>query len=169
MLRAYHHDLELLKKKTRPKSVPAGWRTNAERWDWRGRALRWDEEQQQKNELDMEARRKKLQDDTLKVGELLVEKATAMLKTPLHEQTRMLDDGNVVVIQPARWSMNDAPGFAKSGLGLQQAALGLERITPEHRDETEEVTDKGVPEQLQQANWLKEFSIPKGRDDADAT
>ncbi len=115
-------------------SVSGAWDVAAKEWHWKERAELWDRHQRDIQETEYEARRKKLQDDSLVVAETMVNKAKIMLSFPLVkqriEETYTHSDGTeipvVTVMEPASWTFNTPARLMGSAEKVARLAHDIE-------------------------------------------
>lgn len=145
LLGAYRQwqDVERPEKARKGQHVPGCWKDRAEEWAWQGRAEEYDVELRRLDGVKWEKRREEIRDRGWNVSGRLWDKANAMLAFPVSEQ-QVEQDGQTVIIEPARWTFRDAAAVAETADRLARLAAGLPTERTESKIEGEVVTHEGV-------------------------
>lgn len=119
------------------------WYEDASKWNWEARAIAWDDWQRQerkRKEKEAEARERKARieakEQRLKraaehlevewdLSNQLIRRAKDMLNHPLYTRT-ISDNGQTIILTPAKWAMKDAVAMIKLASELGRSATGLD-------------------------------------------
>jgi hypothetical protein len=107
----------------------------AARWDWVARARAWDDHRVKVERAaadtvaadraaERERRRQEAEDGLWERAKRLAAKADEMLEAPLYSE-RTSKDGQAVIIEPAKWTLQTAAIFLKLAAELEAASLQL--------------------------------------------
>lgn len=128
-LSVYNNE-RLAKGKKKRASVPSSWVAASEKFNWRERAFAFDQFIRDQVEADWEKRQQELRQREWELAQAMAEKAQAMLQFPLAEKVVSTQDGETVIIAPAKWTMSDVQRFANVMSKIGRLATGLETDRP---------------------------------------
>lgn len=112
LLAVYRSELEARKgaqQREKARTLPAAWREQAARWEWRRRASEADYEQTRRRLVEAERERREMLARQIKFGQALQGKAVEWLRLP---SSRLTSPGDVIK-------------FIELGVKLERSALGL--------------------------------------------